>query len=293
MPMLNKSLQVLTPDGWRDYELLDTGAGAKLERYGRYILARPESQALWPRTLADKDWARADAEYLVDERGKGEWHFRHALDDAWLMSYRQLKFWARCTPFRHTGVFPEQAALWDWFAERTKPNMQVLNLFGYTGLASLVAARGGAQVTHVDASKPALAWAKENQNASGLTDKPIRWLLDDATKFVQREIRRGHNYDGILLDPPAYGRGRDGETWRWADSLAPLLEGCMKLSSAEARYVIITAYAIEASAVMLANLLAPLVQTRGGEVSMGELALSETSSGKLLSRALFARWSRE
>jgi 23S rRNA (cytosine1962-C5)-methyltransferase len=291
--MSNKSLQVLTPDGWRDYELLDTGAGRKLERFGRYVLARPESQALWSRTLADKEWARADAEYEFDERGKGHWRFRHALDDRWLMSYRHLKFWARCTPFRHTGVFPEQAALWDWLAERVHPQMQALNLFGYTGLASLVAARAGAQVTHVDASKPALAWAKENQEASSLNDKPVRWLQDDATKFVQRELRRGRKYDGLLLDPPAYGRGRDGETWRWNESLPPLLEACARLLSDEARFVVITAYAVDASALLLANLLGSLVRTRGGEISAGELALSESSSGKLLSQALFARWSRE
>lgn len=287
------TLQILIPDAWREHELIDSGTRMKLERFGRYILARPEAQAIWQRALAEKDWQRADATYEFDDKGKGHWQFRRELEDAWLMNYHHLKFFARCTPYRHTGIFPEQASLWDWLAEKISAPMNVLNLFGYTGLASLAAARAGAEVTHVDASKPALAWAKENQNASGLQDKPIRWLHDDALKFVQREIRRGKKYDGILLDPPAYGRGSEGETWRFYDSFPPLFDACAKILSDDARFVAITAYAIDASALLLANLLAPLAHERGGKITAGELALKESASGKLLSMALFARWERE
>ncbi len=220
-------IDMLVADKWADYELIDSGDGAKFERFGPYRLVRPESGAFWPRNLAPSEWAAADATFTTaDEEGAGRWEFPLPLQIPWKMSYRNLRFWAQTTPFRHLGVFPEQAVHWDRASELIRGagrQVKVLNLFGYTGLATLAAAEAGAAVTHVDASPKTVTWARENQALSGLTDKPIRWLVDDALKFVKREVRREARYDALIIDPPKFGRGPKGEVWKLAESLPALL----------------------------------------------------------------------
>ena len=294
--MINKIplIHVLSPQTWVDYELLDSGDGAKLERFGKYTLARPDKSILWQRTLADKIWNQADAEFVLGENGEGQWHNKTKMPSKWLMRYGDLSFWARLTPFRHTGVFPEQAAHWDWMSEKIKSAkrpVNVLNLFAYTGMATMVAARAGASVTHLDASKPTLAWARENAQSSGLAEKPIKWILDDAIKFVKREGRREHKYDGIIIDPPVFGRGPQGELWRFAKSFPALIEACQALLSEQPLFVITTAYEIEESSLMLANVLADWLGQRGGAIEAGELVLQPKTGNCLLSTSVYARWS--
>jgi 23S rRNA (cytosine1962-C5)-methyltransferase len=222
------SISLLASSRWRDYELLDSGNGLKLERFGPYLFVRPEPQAMWKPALSDQRWRSAHAAFQPDrEESGGRWVFNRPVEDSWKMSYRNLTFQAQTTSGRHLGVFPEQAPHWDWIEEMIQAShrsVNVLNLFGYTWIASLSAARAGARVTHVDASKKALRWAKHNQALSGLNDLPIRWLVDDAPKFVQREARRGVKYEGIIMDPPKFGRGPKGEVWEFFDLFPKLLE---------------------------------------------------------------------
>jgi len=292
-------LTVLVTPGWDDYQLLDSGAGAKLERFGPYTFARPEPQALWQPALPEKAWAGADAVFQgasSDEQEGGRWQFRHAIDERWPMRYKHLRFWAQATPFRHLGVFPEQASHWDWMSEQIaaahRP-VRVLNLFGYTGLSTLAAASAGASVTHVDASKKTIAWARENQALSGLSDKPIRWLIDDAMKFVQREARRKASYDGLILDPPKFGRGPKGEIWKLHESLPALLSACRAIMSDSPLFIILTAYAIRASALSLYYALEAMMSGYDGSVTVGEMGLVEQSANRVLSTAIFARWGRQ
>ena len=291
------SLSILVPDGWKDYELLDSGNGRKLERYGPYTLIRPEHRAIWQPGLAEKSWAGAHAEFLPtsDESG-GAWHFNRQLDPAWVLGYKGLHFYAQLTNSRHMGFFPEQASLWDWIDDqvrRANRPLRVLNLFAYTGLASLVAARAGALVTHVDASKRSVQTAKENQALSALEDRPVRWIVDDVLKFVAREIRRGSHYDGILLDPPKFGRGPSGQVWEFHQSLPVLLSHCRKLLSPDPCFIAITAYAIQLSSVSIYNVLNETVSGLSGSVNAGELGLIEKSSGRCLVTALFSCWSKD
>ena len=279
---------------WEDYELLDTGGGQKLERYGAFLFARPESQAMWKRALPERDWAAAHAVFQpTGEESGGHWNVKKSIPDRWQMKYGDLRFWAMTTPGRHLGVFPEVAAHWDWFssliAEAGRPT-KVLNLFGYTGLASLAAAQAGAAVTHVDASKKSVTWARDNQILSGLEDKPIRWIVDDALKFVEREARRGAKYDGIILDPPKFGRGPKGEVWEVYESLPVLLAACREVLSAQPLFVALTMYAIRASAVHLHQSLEELLRPFNGQTDAGELVTRESSRGRLLSQAVYARW---
>jgi len=280
---------------WTDYELLDSGAGAKLERFGPYRIVRPEQQAFWRPALSNPDWKSADAVFEEsDEESRSGWRFRETIEPRWIMEYKNLKFWAEPTPFRHLGVFPEQASHWDWMNERIKSArrpVSVLNLFGYTGLATLAAAEAGASVTHVDSSKKMVKWASENLRLSGLGDRPVRWIIDDAVKFVQREIRRGVRYDGFIIDPPKYGRGPKGELWKLEESLPVLLECCRDLLSENPAFIILTSYAIRASALSLYNSLKEVVAGRDGRIITGELAVVEQSAGRVLSTAIFARWS--
>lgn len=290
IPVIN----VLLPQTWVDYELLDSGDGAKLERFGKYTLARPDKSILWRRTLPEKVWNQADAEFVLGENGEGQWRNKTGMPDKWLMRYGDLSFWARLTPFRHTGVFPEQAAHWDWMSEKirsAKRPINVLNLFAYTGMATMVAARAGASVTHLDASKPTIVWARENAQSSGLADKPIKWILDDAIKFVKREGRRGRKYDGIIIDPPVFGRGPQGELWRFAKSFPDLIESCKPILSEQPLFVITTAYEIEESSLMLANVLADWLGQLGGKIEAGELVLQSNAGNRLLSTSVYARWS--
>jgi 23S rRNA (cytosine1962-C5)-methyltransferase len=293
-------IDLLVPDGWADYELLDSGpgangAGAKLERFGPYRFVRPESGAIWPRLLPEREWAAADGVFTTaDEEGAGRWEFRRPVDARWTMRYGELRFWAQPTPFRHLGVFPEQASQWDWMSGLIRGAgrpLKVLNLFGYTGLATLAAAAAGAAVTHVDASQKALAWARENQALSGLSDRPIRWLIDDALKFVRREVRRESRYDGLIIDPPKFGRGPKGELWKLEESLPELLDACRSLLSTQPLFAVLTVYAIRASAVGLGYLLEPAVAKRGGAIAVGEMGVAERDGGRILSSAIYARWS--
>lgn len=288
-----------SPD-WRDYALLDSGDGLKLERFGAYTFVRPEVQAMWPRALPEKEWGAAHAVFQPSgEESGGHWAFRKKVAERWEMRYAPLwaagglRFWAMITPGRHLGVFPECAAHWDWCAgliREAKRPVKVLNLFGYTGLATLACAAAGAQVTHVDASKKSVTWARENQALSGLADKPIRWIVEDALKFVQREARRGKRYDGILLDPPKFGRGPQGEVWEVYKSLPKLLGACREVVSEQPLFVVLTVYAVQASAFHLGQALEAMMPGRGGKVECGELVTREKSAGRLLSQAAYARW---
>lgn len=283
----------LVPEGWDDYELLDSGEGAKLERFGPYVLVRPEKAALWRRALPAARWESADAVFSQAERGEGEWQVRRRMPERWRMQYRGLAFWARLTPFRHTGVFPEQASHWDWLDRQIRAAgrpVHVLNLFAYTGIATLVAATAGASVVHVDASKPAIAWAKENADAAGVAGQPIRWMLDDALKFVRREARRGHRYDGIIMDPPVFGRGPSGELWRFAQSFPELLAACTSILADRPLFLLVTGYAIEDSSLTLLNLVREAMGAKAGRVEAGELVLRDGAE-RALSLAIYARWS--
>lgn len=279
-----------------DYALIDSGHGRKLERYGAYRIIRPEGQALWAPALTEKDWQDVDAVFTgnTDEEGMGRWHFpKTPLGETWPMAWNGLPFLGRFTSFRHVGVFPEQDAHWAFMEksiEQAKRPVKVLNLFGYTGLASLIAARAGAQVTHVDASKKAIGWARENQEMAGLLDKPIRWICEDAMKFVEREARRGKTYDLILLDPPAYGRGPHGEVWQLFDHLPHMVEGCRAILSENPLAVVLTAYSIRASFYAIHELMRDSFTGLGGQVQSGELILREVEAKRALSTSLFSRW---
>jgi 23S rRNA (cytosine1962-C5)-methyltransferase len=289
------SFTLLEAKNWRDYELLDSGDGLKLERFGKYTFARPESQAMWSRALPKSAWEDAHGVFQpTGEESGGHWIIKKKIDEKWIMNYGELKFWAMTTPGRHLGVFPEVASHWDFMADSiqkadSRPN--VLNLFGYTGLASLAAATAGASVTHVDASKKSVGWARENQELSGLGDRPIRWIVEDAVKYVQREIKRGVKYDGIILDPPKFGRGPKGEVWEVYKSLPNLLEMCRQCLSDHPLFVIVTVYAVRASAIHVAQAVDEMMKKYKGETDSGELVTREKSANRLLSQAVYARWS--
>lgn len=279
-----------------DYALLDSGAGEKLEQYGAYRIIRPEAQAIWSRALPEREWQKADAIFTgdTDEEGVGRWHFPNApLGETWPMRHDGIDYLGRFTSFRHVGVFPEQASHWrhmeTMIAHANRP-VSVLNLFGYTGLASLVAARAGAHVTHVDASKKAIGWARENQQLAGLTDKPIRWICEDALKFAGRELRRGSHYDIILLDPPAFGRGPKGEKWQLFDNLAEMAALCRDILTKRPLAVVLTAYSIRASFFTTHALMREVFAGHGGVVESGELIIREASAGRALATSLFSRW---
>jgi 23S rRNA (cytosine1962-C5)-methyltransferase len=282
---------LLRTAGWTEYELLDSGNGLKLERFGKYRFIRPEAQVLWQPRLPLTEWRQAHAEFQpVGEAGG--WKFHQRIAPRWEMSYQGVRFWAEPTPFRHMGMFPEQCCHWDWAREqiqRAKRPLNVLNLFGYTGVFSLVAAQAGANVTHVDASKKVIGWARENQALSALADKPIRWIEDDVVKFVEREQRRERTYDAIIIDPPKYGRGPKGETWKIFESLPPLLQACRRILSAQPLFVILTTYAVRISALNLHYLLAD--ELPAGQTECGELVIQEQSGGREISTSIFARWS--
>ncbi|HUH97455.1 MAG TPA: class I SAM-dependent methyltransferase [Anaerolineales bacterium] len=292
---ISAPFSLLESHDWRDYELQDSGNGLKLERFGPYVFIRPETQAIWRPALPEKSWASADAIFQsTGEESGGHWILKKKIPPRWEMKYGSMRFWAMTTPGRHLGVFPETAPHWDFIADSVRKagrTVKVLNLFGYTGLASLAAAAAGAQVTHVDASRKSVAWARENQSLSGLNERPIRWIVDDALKFVQRESRRGARYEGLILDPPKFGRGPKGEVWEVYKSLPNLFESCQALLSEQALFVIITVYAVRASALHLGQALQDLLADRQGRVASGELVTREKSAGRLLSQAVFARWS--
>ncbi len=286
---------LLTPKNWTDYELLDSGNGKRLERFGNYILVRPDPQCLWKPLLPVTKWQQADAVFESEGREKGRWIKKNPVPNSWQIAYQDLKFSVHLSPFKHTGIFPEQAVHWEFIQKVishqssvvSKP--KVLNLFGYTGIASLAAASAGAEVTHIDASYPTIGWARENQKLSGLENKPIRWILDDCLKFVEREVRRGNKYEGIIMDPPVYGHGPKGEKWDFNVSFPRLLDLCVNLMSSKKAFLIINAYAVSASSVMMENMIKDYF--KAGTIETGELVLEE-KSGRQLSTGIFARWSK-
>ena len=299
------SFNLLESSHWKDYALLDSGNGLKLERFGRYVFVRPESQAMWKPALREDVWSAAHAVFQpTGEESGGHWVAKKPMEEKWRMRYplpdgaqpSDLQFWAMTTPGRHLGLFPEVAAHWDYMVESirdAKRPLKVLNLFGYTGLASLAAAAAGASVTHVDASKKSVTWARENAALSGLEERPIRWIVEDALKFVQRESRREARYDGIILDPPKFGRGPKGEVWEIYKSLPNLLEACRAVLSPRPVFVIATVYAVRASALHVAQALEDILSKYSGTVEAGELVTREQSAGRLLSQAVYARWRGE
>jgi 23S rRNA (cytosine1962-C5)-methyltransferase len=294
--------ELLIADDWIDYRVLDSGNGCKLEQVGPYRFVRPEPQAMWAPSLAAGEWDNADAIFAAsgaeDEEG-GRWRFKSELPTSWTLQWDDIAFLSRPTPFRHLAFFPEHSVHWRFARERIAAHRgdqpEVLNLFGYTGLASLACAKAGARVTHVDASKKAIGFARDNQGAAGLSDAPIRWICDDAMAFVQRELRRGRRYSGIILDPPKYGRGPNGETWRLEQQLPELLDACQKLlrtnpsdrASAQG-FLIATVYAVRLSYLSLAQTAQQSFED--GEWQVGEMALPHSERELLLPTAIFARW---
>ena len=271
-------------DGWQDYEVLDTGDGEKLERWGDIVLRRPDPQVIWPKRRPSL-WENADAHYFRSEKGGGEWSFVKKLPAKWKISYKDLQFFVRPTGFKHTGLFPEQAVNWDWMAgliSGANRPVKVLNLFGYTGGATLVCANTGAHVTHVDAAKGMVAWAGENAELTGIGKEKTRWIIDDALKFVEREHRRGKSYDGILMDPPSYGRGPGGEIWKLENELYGLVSACAEVLSDEPLFMLINSYTTGLQSAVLSNMLTMTVQSEhGGTVESGEVVLPVTSGGVL------------
>jgi 23S rRNA (cytosine1962-C5)-methyltransferase len=284
------NLSVLVTEAWDDYALLDSGDGRKFERYGPYSFIRPEAQALW--RPASPDWP-ADGEFTGgrDDEGGGRWDLGAKVPLQWVVTRGPVRFNATNTPFRHLGFFPDMGAQWDWMRSRIKPGARILNMFGYTGVASLIAAEAGAQVTHVDASKKAVAAARDNAALSGLAAAPIRWLTDDALKFLRREARRGSKYDGILLDPPKYGRGPDGEIWALERDLPELMQLARQLLSDDAAFLVLTVYAIRMSALALDALMAEVMAGAGGHIESGDMGVREAARGLVLPTAIFGRWS--
>lgn len=283
---------ILSGGGWADYGLIDSGHGRKLERYGEYQFIRPDAQALWTPRL--ERWA-SHGEFVPgsDEDGGGRWQFaRPVPQEGWPLAWNDVRFTAQCTPFRHLGFFPDMAPVWDWMGEQLagRSDAGTLNLFGYTGVGTLALSRYGS-VTHVDASKKSVAQARANAALSGMEQRPVRWIVDDAAKFAAREVRRGRRYDGIILDPPKFGRGPEGEVWRLEEHLPGLVEDCARLLDGDSRFLFLTVYAVRMSALAIAGLLAEALAHLPGTIEFGDLAVREEGpDGRLLPTAIFARW---
>jgi 23S rRNA (cytosine1962-C5)-methyltransferase len=292
MASLSPDPLILAGEGWADYGLVDSGHGRKLERYGPYRFIRPEPQALWTPRLADWD---AHGEFVPgsDEDGGGRWVFGKPVPrEGWPLGWQDVRFTAQCTPFRHLGFFPDMAPVWTWMGERLdgRQDAATLNLFGYTGVGTLALSAYG-PVTHVDASKKSVAQARANAALSDMADRPVRWIVDDAAKFAAREVRRGRRYDGIILDPPKFGRGPEGEVWRLEDHLPALVAECRKLLDAESRFLFLTVYAVRMSSLAIAGLLDEVFADLPGTIEHGDLAVrDEGANGRLLPTAIFARW---
>ncbi|KQN24807.1 SAM-dependent methyltransferase [Sphingomonas sp. Leaf33] len=284
----------LIGEPWADYGLVDSGHGRKLERYGRFRFVRPEPQAMWAPASADWD---ADGEFIpgADEDGGGRWELsRDVPRDGWPLGWREIRFTAQNTPFRHLGFFPDMAPVWDWMRDRIDgADPECLNLFGYTGVGTLALAAAGARMVHVDASKKSVDAARANAQLSGMAEKPVRWLVEDAAKFVGREVRRGRRYDGIILDPPKWGRGPNGEVWKLEEHLPGLIADCRRLIDAESRFLFLTVYAVRLSALAIGELVRQQFGDLPGRVECGELGVREEARGLTLPTAIFARWSRD
>lgn len=292
MAKLSQSPLVLAGAGWADYGLVDSGHGRKLERYGDFRFIRPEPQAMWSPRLGEWD---AHGEFVPgsDEDGGGRWRYDQPVPrEGWPLGWNEVRFTAHCTPFRHLGFFPDMAPVWDWMGEQLvgRSDAQTLNLFGYTGVGTLALTQYG-PVTHVDASKKSVAQARDNAALSAMAERPVRWLVDDAAKFAAREVRRGRRYDGIILDPPKFGRGPEGEVWRLEEHLAGLLGDCRRLLDGESRFLFLTVYAVRMSSLALAGLMDEIFRDLPGRIEHGDLAVREEGAdARLLPTAIFARW---
>lgn len=284
-------------DNWNDYEVIDTSNGEKLERWGDYLLVRPDPQVIWNTPRQHSGWKKPNGHYHRSKKGGGEWEF-FSLPQQWSIAYKPdtpeaLTFQLKPFSFKHTGLFPEQAANWDWFSEKirsSKRPVKILNLFAYTGGATLAAAKAGAAVTHVDASKGMVGWAKENARASGLENAPIRWIVDDCVKFVEREIRRGNHYDAIIMDPPSYGRGPKGEIWKIEDAIFPLIQLCTQLLSQEPLFFLVNSYTTGLAPAVLTYMLATALKQFQGKVDAQEIGLPVSSTGLILPCGASGRW---
>jgi 23S rRNA (cytosine1962-C5)-methyltransferase len=289
---------VLLASAWKDYQLLDAGHGMKHERWGEFALVRPDPQVIWPKREGPR-WSGWDGFYHRSERGGGEWEYRRQLPESWTINYRQLTFKIKPTSFKHTGLFPEQAVNWDWAtdlikkARSTREEIHVLNLFGYTGAATVAAAAAGAHVCHVDAAKGMVDWCRENARLSGLADAPIRYLVEDCLKFVRREARRGRRYDAIIMDPPSYGRGAAGEMWKLEDHLWELLTTCRDVLSDDPLFLLLNTYTTGLSPTVIHNLLSELFHETKGHVHTGEVGLAiQRQPGRILPCGVFGRWEK-
>ena len=283
-------------DQWKDYEIIDCSKGEKLERWGKYVLLRPDPQVLWDTPRKNPAWKKLNGHYHRSKKGGGEWEF-FDLPEQWSIHYKDLTFHLKPFTFKHTGLFPEQATNWDWFSEKIRNagrEIKVLNLFGYTGGATLAAAKAGAKVTHVDASKGMITWGKENAVSSGLGDAPIRWLVDDCVKFVEREIRRGNHYDGIIMDPPSYGRGPKGEIWKLEEKIHPFIALASQLLSDDPLFFLVNSYTTGLAPAVLTYMISTEVCAKfGGCVESQEIGLPVKESGLILPCGASGRWSRE
>ncbi len=276
---------------WEDYEILECGDGMKKERWGDIILVRPDPQVIWPRTAPD--WGKYDALYHRSAKGGGTWDYHKSLPESWIIKYKDRRFKIRPTNFKHTGLFPEQAVNWDWFGKKisdSKKPVKVLNLFGYTGGATVAAAAAGAEVCHVDAAKGMVAWCRENAALSNLGEAPIRYIIDDCVKFVEREIRRGSKYQGIIMDPPSYGRGSKGEVWQFERDLYGLLQKCAQIFDKHGLFFLVNAYTTGVSPTVVGNLLRESMSEFSGKVSSGEVGLPISNTLNTLPCGLYARW---
>lgn len=281
-------MYLLGNEGFGDFELLDSGGGNRLERWGDYTLVRPDPQAIWERSQPAESWDKADAVFKDDS-----WQVKGELPESWVLHFNDLKLIARPMNFKHTGIFPEQASNWGWMAQKLEKleKPKVLNLFAYTGAATLWLTKRGSFVTHVDASRPAIGWAKDNQELNGLPPDSVRWMLEDAAKFVKSEVKRASLYEGIVMDPPAFGHGPTGKIWKFNEHMPALIADCVKLLSPDARFLLVNAYATNTSELALKNLLEDALKKKGGNIEAGQLCLKQ-EGGRLLSTGIFARWTR-
>ncbi len=280
-------------DKWQEFEVIDTGDGEKLERWGKFVLSRPDPQVIWPKAK-ERLWNTAQARYARSERGGGAWEFREKLPERWIVKYGDLSFYVRPTGFKHTGLFPEQAVNWDAMRAilKQRPGARVLNLFAYTGGATLACAKAGAHVTHVDAAKGMIQWAKENRELSGIPEDACRFIIEDALGFVRREIRRGNTYDAVLMDPPSYGRGPSGEVWKLEDELFGLVSACADVLCKDPLFFFINSYTTGLQPAVLSNILLRTVGTSGGTIDAQEVCLP-VSTGGVLPCGATGRWIRK
>ena len=284
----------LVAEGWKDYALIDSGNGLRLERVGPVVISRQSGQAYWEPTLSESEWkTRLTASHWRHDQGPGKWTEQQSTPKVWNLQFKKMQLTMKLRPFGHIGIFAEQQTQWGWIADhiRTWPGERVLNLFGYTGASSLAAAGAGAKVTHVDAVRASVGWARANAEQSGLGDSPIRWIVEDAVRYVERELKRGSEYEGLILDPPTFGRGPRGRVWKIEKDLVPFIQKCLQLLSSNGRFVLLTAHTPGVTAAVLRNMLFPLLEERGGKLTSGDMVQQAEQSPMLLPAGVYCRWS--